>query len=205
MADVQSWVFLFLGLFGGFAVSIAFWWLINHYFVPNLEFSVEVSRSKVGFYKSGVRHQIAIKNCGQRDAYNVKLRVRLKIKDILNNGGKLWDFMDLSVSDSEYFILRKGSMFRITPLSQTTSGFSRPMFPSEIREKYEQGVLTLDDLFSNYEEMRMFIEVIATDRFSGGAKYFRSKEYSKRDIRNGVFKGRNHLSIHRQSKPSSRS
>ena len=204
MSDVQSWIFLLLGLLGGFALSVLFWWITNHNLVPKLEFSEEISRSKVGFYKSGIRHQVAIKNCGKRDAYNVKLRIQLKIKDKLNNGGSLWDYVDIYGSGGGYFVLRKGSMFRITPTAHSTNGFSRESFPAEIRDKYENGTLTLDDVFYNYKEVRLFIEVIATDRFSGGAKYFRSKEYTKHDIRNGVFKGRDHLSIHRQARPSSR-
>lgn len=200
----MSWVFLVIGLLGGFGLSVIFWWITNHYLVPDIQFSEEVSRSDVGFLNSGVRHQIAIKNCGNRDAYNVKFRVRMKIKDILQNGGTLWDYMDIVVSDTEYFVLKKGIMFRVTPVAHRTSGFSQAVFPSNIRQRYKEENLTLDDLFDQYEEIRIFMEVIATDRFSEGAKYFRSKEYSKHDIRNGVFRGNNHLSIHKQTKPSAR-
>lgn len=204
MTDISSWTFLIIGLLGGFSLSIVFWWMLNHYLVPDLQFSDEISRSEVGFYKSSVRHQIAIKNCGRRDAYNVKFRVRLKIKDILQNGGTLWDFMDLETSGKEFFVLKKGSMFRVTPVVHRTLGFSRTIFPAHIQKLYEEQTLSLDDIFNEFHDVRVFIEVIATDRFSGGAKYFRSKEYSRNDIRNGVFWGNEHLVLHKQKRRAER-
>ena len=204
MGDAASWFFLVLGLIGGVGLSVVFWWTTNHFLVPDLQFSLEVSRSRAGFIKSGIRHQIAVKNCGKRDAYNVKYRVRLKITDILQNGGKIADFVEVAVSSNEFFILGKGAMFRVTPMVSLSEGFDRDLFSDNIRNKFRDGVLTLDDLFEEYNEIKIFLEVIGTDRFSGGAKYYRSKEYSKHDIRTGVFKGSNHLSIHKQARPSSR-
>jgi hypothetical protein len=204
MVDPASWFFLVLGLLGGFGLSFVFWWVTNHLLVPDLQFSPEISRSKAGFIKSGIRHQIAVKNCGRRDAYNVKYRVRLKITDILQNGGKIPDFVEVAVSSNEFFILGKGAMFRVTPMVSLTEGFERELFSEHIRNKFRDGILTLDDLFEEYKEISIFLEVIGTDRFSGGAKYYRSKEYSKYDVRTGVFIGSNHLSIHKQAKPSSR-
>lgn len=200
MQDVASWIFLILGLLGGLGFSVIFWWITNHKIVPDLQFSEEVSWAEVGFYPSGIRHQIAIKNCGKRDAYNVKFRVRLGIKDILHSGGKIWDYIDLDLASNEFFILKKGIMFRITPVAHRTKAFSSDLYPPEIREKFETGQLSLDDIFKEYDNVKLFIEAIATDRFSGGAKYFRSKEYTKRDIRKGVFWGNDHMAIHQQKK-----
>ena len=204
MTDSVSWIFLALGLLGGLALSALFWWIMNHIMVPDLQFSPEVSRSKAGFIQSGIRYQIAMKNCGRRDSYNIKCRVRLRIVDILQNGGTLPDFVLVAVSSNEFFILGKGVMFRVTPRVDLTEGFSDELYPSSIRRKFADGLLTLDDIFEEYTDVRIFVEAIGTDRFSGGAKYFRSKEYTKHDIRNGVFWRNDHLRIHKQARPSSR-
>ncbi|MCF8468016.1 MAG: hypothetical protein K9G33_11480, partial [Sneathiella sp.] len=194
MNKTDSWIFLFLGLFGGFAFSAIFWWITNHFLVPDIQFSPEISRSKVSFIKSGTRHQMAIKNNGKRDAFNVKIRMRMKIKDILQSGGKLTDFIEIAVKDTEYFVMKKGSMFRVTPLAHLSSAFSESKFPSSLQEKFANNTITLDDVFEEYKDAKIYMEVIATDKFSGGAKYFRSREYERRDIRNGVFLKKDHLS-----------
>lgn len=199
-----SWISGIFGLLGGGAISYGFWWLKHHYYVPKIQFPYEVSRSKADFIKSGIRYQIALKNNGRRDAFNVRYRVKIMIKDILQNGGTIWDLLDVPVSNNEYFVLRTEEMFRVTPIFEKTKLFSKLMFSKSIVEKYEKGVLTLDDFFDEYKDVRIYLEVIGTDRFSGGSKYFRSKEFTKQDVRWGVYKGNDPLVIHKQLKASAR-
>ncbi|MEM9059026.1 MAG: hypothetical protein AAGD13_01065 [Pseudomonadota bacterium] len=191
-----------LGAILGIGSSGIFWWIQTHYWVPKIEFSEEVSRSNVQFIKSKVRYQIAIKNIGRRDAYNVKFRVRLRVKDILKSGGRRWDYIDIAIINKDFFYFSKDSMLLITPLPHKTERFGGSMFPKEIRESYQNGTLTFDELFSVYDEIAIYVELIATDRFSGGAKFFRSKDYSKPDVRQGIFKGKDHKVIHKQSSPA---
>ena len=199
MADISSWIFLALGLLGGFIISLLLWWIMNHFFVPDLQFSKEISVSDAKFLESGKRYQIAFKNCGKRDALNVRFRCRMKIKDILNSGGKLWDYMNISLAGDDFYILKKGSMFRLTPRLELTKYFQSPIFSDSIREKSIDKKLTFEDIFQEYSDVKIFIEAIGVDSISGGTKYFRSKEYTRFDFRNGVFHGKKHLQIHKQT------
>lgn len=184
---LDSWFFAFFGLFGGFTLSFLFWWFMNHRMVPKIAFSPEIARLEVPFFKSGLRYQIAIKNVGQRDAFNVKYRVRLKIHDLMRQGDDIWNNYDIPTKSNEFFILTKGQRHRITPLIHQSPDFQREIFPNSIRQKAVERKLSMDDIFEVYPSSRLFLELVATDRFSGGAKYFTSPDYGLHEIKDGVF------------------
>ncbi|WP_147110163.1 hypothetical protein [Tateyamaria sp. syn59] len=200
MQEIDNWLFLILGLLGGLVTSYVFWWVLNHRYVPNIVFSPEVARSEVEFHPSGFRYQVAVKNIGKREAFNVRFRLRMRIKDVRHTGGTIFDYINLELVNNEFFMFAAGSMFRITPLPHKTARFSTDVFPEGIQKKYRDGVLGMDDLFNEWAGAEMFLEVIATDRFSGGMKFFRSPLYTKKDIRRGVFKGKIHDCIHKQTR-----
>lgn len=86
-------------------------------------------------------------------------------------------------------VLKKGSAIRLTPLPHETKYFERGIFPQRVKDKYAEGSLTLDDLFDEFEDVNVFLQITATDMYSGATKFFESRRYTKNDIRNGVFRG----------------
>lgn len=126
--------------------------------------------------------------------------MRLKILDVRHSGGEIYDYVNLKLVNDEFFELKKGAMFRITPLPHLTGRFGTMVFPERIVDRYHSGRLGMDDIFNEWKDVAIFLEVLATDRFSGGMKFFRSPLYRKSDIRNGIFKGKDHDVIIAQSR-----
>ena len=178
---------LLFGAILGIGSSGAFWWIQNHVFVPRFEFSEEMCRRSAPHLKTGVMHHIKFRNCGKRDAFNVRLRVRLAIKDIRRIGSTYTTFYTLELSNPEYFLVRQGESFVIVPRPDKSSILSE--VPDEgIRRSLAEGVLTLDDIYDTYPHARVYVQMIATDRFSTSLRYIRSKRYFDRDIRTGAFR-----------------
>lgn len=171
----------------GIGSSGAFWWIQNHVLTPRFEFSEEMCRRSAPHLKTGVMHQIKFRNCGRRDAFNVRIRVRLAIKDIRRVGSTYTNFYTLELSNSEYFLVRRDESFVITPRPDLSPTLSE--VPSDdITRGLEDGTLTMDDIYRSYPHSRIYIQMIATDRFSASLRYFRSKRYFERDVRSGAFK-----------------
>ena len=184
----MDWLMLVLGLFGGLLLSHIWWWVMSHVLVPKLVFSDEIARAEADFRKSGVRHQVAIKNVGKRSAQNVRIKLRLRVRDVRRNGGRLWDSSYVRLRNDELFVLPPGGMVRLSPLPEETTDFDSLLFDVAIREKRRQGTLSLDDVFDAYSDVDLIVQVIATDAFSRCTRVLESKHYRRSDIRNGVFR-----------------
>ncbi|MHA1527575.1 MAG: hypothetical protein ACTSVG_01040 [Alphaproteobacteria bacterium] len=185
----ESWFFAGFGLIGGLLLSFVFWWVLNHRMVPSLRFADEIGRREIDFDDPSHRYQFAFKNVGRRDALDLRIKARIRIKDILKTGGIILNTYDIALSNNEIFKLAPGRMKRMSLLFHESECFGQSIFSDPIQEKLGEGTLTLDDVLQEYEIAQVDIQIIATDSFSNAMKVFNSKRYTSDDVKTGVFKG----------------
>lgn len=180
-------IFTLVGLLGGLCLSFVLWWLLNHYLVPKLEFSEELSRRPVTYDKQGVRHQFAFKNTGKRSIINIRLKARVRIPLRNKKGTTILNFFDISLSNNEIFEMKPGVMLRMSLDLHDSSSLNTPLLDKSITVKVNARELTVDDLFECYPNAVFFVQIIGTDIYSNATKVFNSKQYKKEDVRSGVF------------------
>lgn len=71
---------------------------------------------------------------------------------------------------------------------QMLEEFSRPIYSTEINNKAEKGLLTLEDLLGIMQLSYIKFYVIAHDRFTGSKKVFESQSYTANSIKHGLYK-----------------
>jgi len=185
--DFNDIALLFLGAGLGLILSFLFWLLTNHFLVSKLVFSEHLAKSAANQNISGLKHQFAIKNIGNRSAIDVQLRARIRIFDIKRSGGKLWDTYDLTIRGNHLMRFKNNTMLRYSIHTHLTERFDRKIFGDDINKLRAERTLTLDHFFEKYERVEVYIEALATDRFSGARKYFTSKRLKEEDVVTGVF------------------
>lgn len=190
MFEIDAWVFLLLGLFGGFFLSFAFWYYINHRLVPEISFSPELSKRKVTFDEIGYRYQFAFKNTGKRSVVNVRIKARLCVIDPLKRGNNIENFFDIALTNNDIFELKPTQMLRFAFMLHNSSSLDGKILDRSIQDLFKSGHVTLDDVFTVYPSAYCFVQIIGTDSYSNATKVFHSKMYGKKDIRNGVFRGK---------------
>jgi len=187
---VENWFFALFGLFGGISFSVVFWFALNHYFVPAIKFSPELSRRYIDYDNQNVRDQFAFKNVGKRAVINIKIKVRLAIPDPRKIGSNITNFYNLHLINTELFQLKPGRMVRMAPLPHLSTSLDTTLLDTRLHKKREDGSLTLSDIFDIYPESFMYVQLIGTDVYSHATKVFVSQHYKKGDARLGVFRGR---------------
>lgn len=190
MSNSDSWIFLFLGLTGGFGLSFAFWWWVNHHLVPDVAFSKEVGKRSIDYDKQPFRHQFAFKNVGKRSVVNIRLKVRLVIVDPLGRGSSIRNFFDIALPNHELFELRPNELMRMALLVHRSDRLKSTIIDDKLRNLVVNEDATLDDVFEVYPDAYFYVQLIGTDVYSNATKVFQSVNYSKQDVRTGVFKGK---------------
>ncbi len=186
---MSNWFFAVFGLFGGFVVSFLFWWWLNHRMVPTIMFPEELSKRPYHFGKFRSRIQIAFKNTGKRSIVDIRYTVLLIINDPLKRGNNIQNIYKLNAGSGDLFILRPGSVRRIGIMPHLSFGLKDSPLLGEIPLKLEEQSLDMDDVFQEYPDAKIKINVIGVDIFSNAVRVFESKMYELSDIRNGVFRG----------------
>lgn len=201
MYDVVSWIFLLLGVFGGFALSFIFWWWVNHRLVPSISFSEELSKRPIDYDKQRYRHQFAFKNTGARSIVNIRIKARLQIIDPRKRGSIIKNYFDVALSNNEVFELKPERMIRMAPMLHQSTALGSPILDERLGQALNNETLTLDDVFEIYPDALFYVEAIGTDIYSNATKVFQSKFYGRADVRLGIYKGRL-LEITALEKPS---
>jgi len=186
MTDLDAWVFLLLGLLGGFALSAIFWWYLNHYMVPKISFSDEIAKRPSSLNPSGFMYRIKIKNTGKRRVIDLNVTVRIAIYEL--GLKKLWNWYDIDISGKSVPMLGKGMNRLIVLRPQETLDFGRSIFPNKIQNKLQSGELSLENVLELGSKSYIRLYIFGNDEFSGARKLFFSKKYTRRDIRTGIFK-----------------
>ena len=188
MNDPEAWIFLLLGMSGGFLLSFVFWWWINHRLVPEISFSEELSKRPIEYDQQEYRHQFAFKNTGARLIINIRIKARLVITDPRKNGSLELNYYNITLSNYEFFELEPERTIFMAPLLAQSIGLETQILDEALTTSRRANTLTLEGVFDIYPDSFFYVQAIGTDIYSNATKVFQSKNYKRQDVRLGVFK-----------------
>lgn len=173
-------------------VSIA-WYKI---FVPKIKFADTICR-----YESTDKHEIytykiKFRNVGKRDIFEMYLYCTLflpnfQMKDSIHTVdiNLSYNFRPLFKKRGKRGMLNPDGLVRICVNDeQMLEEFTRPIYSTQINNKAEKGLLTLEDLLEITPLSYIKFYVIAHDRFTGSKKVFESPSYTATNINHGLYK-----------------
>ena len=144
MLDIAS------GFFVGVLTSILTWYVLSHWIVPSLEFFPHVYRSKTRENPSGCKYRVRFKNTGRRRILDLELFAKLRIRGLSTAGSTTWRAIYIPIDDARLPIVQsqRGTNKRIAVQLCVTEidEVSRPAFPPEIQEKFQDRTVRLEDL-----------------------------------------------------------
>ncbi|MDR1792099.1 MAG: hypothetical protein LBR36_01445 [Bacteroidales bacterium] len=156
--------------------------------------------------KSKYKYRFKFENIGKRNIIDIEVIVRLRIKGLKPDLPRNWEVIYLPTTALEYkkiAIIRPVSKTKIRPVLEIKTYecdyFQKEFFPSEIKEKSQNGTLTLEEVMQLGTKSEFQILIFGTDTFSGARKFFESKFFGKGDIIEGYF-DRNGVEVQGQIK-----
>ncbi len=163
-----------LGVLSGLLSSIAFWFVMTKVIVPKIEFEDELRREIDG--NGNPVYKVAFKNVGRVDVIDLKIIVRIRIKD--PNKDKSYLILSIPTDHSESPELEK----RITKIYTLLFNKSNDLLncryaTSTLIGKANNNTLELDDIRTCLKGTDYTIEVFVFgyDKFSGARKLFKEK------------------------------
>lgn len=184
----EAIISLICGLLGGFVLSFVFWYFLNKEIIPRLYFSEYLSRKPSEFHRCGERVQLRIKNKGLRAAFDVRVRVKIVVPDILKRGSKAKNSYGLAMETKSIFRIKRGSLRSLEIVLNESDCFLKPVFSKLINDKRTEQKLVIDDLFSEYPGCYFEAQILAVDSFSSAFTCIESGRYSLDKIWDGEFK-----------------
>lgn len=170
----------------GVITSLAAWFVLFHLITPKVVFSSKISKTKVESYANGYSYRIKLWNIGKRDIIDLDVFIRLKIKG-LTSKENLWHTIDFNKRFDKIIYFGKEEN-RIIPFYPNKTGrFSENIFPKTIRDKVENGILTLEDVLGLGSKSFVRVYIFGFDKFSGSRKIFLSRKYFLNDIEEANF------------------
>jgi hypothetical protein len=151
----------------GVVSSFAVWWWLTRWLRPR----IRICPTLATFISAdgGRRTQFRIRNDGRRDAYDISIRVSLRMPALIAPGVIEWALLR-----EEYLTaLPAGASRRwsINPQSAEALDIYWKHMPNEIRDRRESGLpIRLEDLFV-IPRATLRVAVFATDSYSGGRQY----------------------------------
>jgi hypothetical protein len=174
----------------GVACSITAWWILFHKIVPRVRFSERISKT-ASDADSGFSYRIKFENVGRRDIIDIQIHAYLRIIG-LRSRKPSGIMTNVKLSTSKEYVpkmMAAGKGFIISLYPERTRSFQRTAYPEDVRRKYEQKSLLLEDVLALGYDTKLRIVVFGYDSFSGARRVFESKLYGVDDIKMGRFKG----------------
>ena len=182
MIQIYSVVFLyFLGIIFGVLSSLLVWYILYHLIIPKIIFSSAISKLKSQKLSNGYFYGLKLFNIGKRDVIDIDVFIKYKVKG-LSKQKHLWHTLELKKRFDKLTYFPKGEKRFIPIYPEKTKRFSDPIFPEDIREKYESGTLMLDDILMLGSIAFIRVYLLGYDRFSGSRRIFISKKYYLEDL-----------------------
>jgi hypothetical protein len=169
----------------GVAASFIAWWIVFRVLVPRFEFAEHVNEVPGLVEGEPSRYRIKFANVGRRDAIDVEVFSRLRIRNLSLRPEYLntWTIVSLqSDTTREPKVPRTGSRTVVLDLAGTVD-LASPMFERALAGRAPR----LENLLSLGKEAELVVWVLAYDEFSGARKGFISKHYHAQDIREGKY------------------
>ncbi|MBN1930269.1 MAG: hypothetical protein JW786_01495 [Desulfobacterales bacterium] len=171
----------FLGIIFGVLSSLLGWYILYHLIIPKINFAPAISKLKSQKPSNGYFYGVKLWNIGKRDVIDIDVFIKYKVKGLTKQKG-LWHTVELKKRPDKLTYFPKGEK-RIIPIyPEKTNRFSDPIFPKDIREKYQSGTLMLDDILMLGSISFIQVYLLGYDRFSGSRRIFMSKKYYLADL-----------------------
>jgi hypothetical protein len=168
----------------GIICSMIAWWVVAHYFSPELLFSPSISKLPDPASASGYRYRVKLKNPGRRDIIDIQLKARLYVQGVRPEFPKTWSIVPMPVSVESFPVLPPGDGNRvITLVAEKLRLEEQSVMPQSVVER----VTSLEDAFKMKSKVNLRITIFGYDRFSGARRLFESKRYTADDIKDGPF------------------
>jgi hypothetical protein len=161
------------------------WWILFHRIIPQVEFSPNIS--KYDFNEIGRRYRIKIRNAGKRGIIDLEVFPILKIRGLNPELPDNWLLITLNTSLNNYHIANLKENRIISLFPENIDKFASNSFPANIRDKYQNKELTLEDLMSLNNDVKLVVLIYGYDEFSGARRLFESRPYYRKDIKYGTF------------------
>ncbi len=181
------------GVLASTIASFIFWILTFRISRTKLAFSSVIEKSiNAGEY----RYRVKLINSGKRDLIEVSFLTKIEIKRKYNVN---FTYLGLGNDNMLPILHGKGFQKRNSGLkcgmnltlytTQTTlNEFKKPFYFKEIRQKAENGKLSLDDILSKYgEKIKITIFAYGYDSITGARKMFQSNKYGFDNIEIGRY------------------
>lgn len=175
------------GLVAGFALSVVFWWVLNHWLVPEIGFGTGIS--KLPHSDGRVIYRVKIENTGRRDILDLSCRVRVYLPkmNVRPSGKGNVRIIEIPLHQAHLFVLRaKKTRILWLDLSEAHTEFLPAGAAARIHSERDG---SLETLFEVKPHSYLLIQVLAYDSLSGARKYYVSHKYSADDIAFGDFRG----------------
>jgi len=184
-------VFFFLGIPSGILASIIAWWILFRKLTPKMSFSDSVVKTPSAHSKNGYSYGVNVENSGSRIIVDAEFFVQFRAKGLIAETPNRWIVVFIPLPYNRIPRMRpvKTNHVRdiLTLSINTATDFEKDLFPDEIRHKYKEERLTLEDIMGLGSDTTLQIISFGYDEFSGARKVFESKVYRTLDIVCGVF------------------
>ncbi len=180
----------------GVITSIVGWFILFRMLVPKFKFSSKINKI---LYSSGENavYRIKFKNVGQRNAIDIEVFVRLRVRNLSQTPGfKLtWTIITLHTNTNHIPHLSKNNNRILILHLKETQELHALKFKNALQGKE----INLENLLSLGDKAELVVWALAYDEFSGARKAFVSKHYKISDIMEGKFSGDDKLDVIHQS------
>ena len=175
-----------LGIVFGALGSFWVWYYLYRRLVPKIEFSNKISKI---VRRGEPIYRVKFNNHAKRNVIDLSITASLNILGLFKAQPNNWKDIYVKLNLDYIPVLKtttKGGLLANLHINHTEE-FSRYPFPKKISEKYQKGVLTLEDVFEIGKVVELSFIIMGYDQFSGARKMFESKVYNKEDIEEEIF------------------
>jgi hypothetical protein len=177
----------------GIAASFAAWFIVFRGFVPKFIFSEQISEIPGVSPEETPQYRIKIKNIGRRNAIDVDVFSRLRVRNLLHRPefSATWTIVTLTSDTTHEPRIPRGANRVVVLGLDNTPELSSTKFQAALNGRAP----TLEVLLSLGEAAELVVWVLAFDEFSCARKAFISKHYQICDICKGKFGGKDGLEV----------
>jgi len=189
-----------VGFIAGIGTNLLSWWVLAHYFIPNINFGPSISKFSTECSeddKSGYRYRIKLANSGRRQIIDINLSATIRVDGL--RFGTTTEIINIPFSSDGEKDARILYMKPIKPNERNAKilrlhinaykAFSTGWyFPEDFRNKAKNRMLTLEDVMSLGANSWLQLTAFGYDEFSGARKMFTSRNYTIKDIKYGKFR-----------------
>lgn len=174
------------GIFTGVFTSLAAWYILFHILISQIEFLPSVYKCRTEDFPFQWKYRIKFKNIGYRDALDLDLVAKIRIKNLPKSGSVQWRAIYVPLDDSKIPKVsshlntkKRLAVFLLFSEIQTSA---KAALPLDIQLKCEDNTVTLEEIMELGTESTLQIFGFAYDSFSGSRRLFESPLYTIKDI-----------------------